>query len=390
MTWGEGLAEVRAGRAALTPAVVAHGCATKRSIFKYQDTCQHGNELDPFGIFFGMVWGGASALRTSLTPSLLATSSPRRLTFHSNGTLTEPGGKPILLRGFTFDYKRGPHGGHSQTEVTDEDRRVSSLLPNTSFARLVMVHWHDEPTRQHGDCASDDHTLGFLNQPCLDQFDRVINWAAEGMWVTISARASLAAGDGGHGRTIFNNATLRKQMVSMWGFLARRYAGRDNIAGFEVMSEPRVDDASAIHAFHLSACDAVWGGDPAAGCFVGPGKFYDRTHLSSAYLIADPRVVYAANMFDYVEGTNGGEVRATLLRKLGMISNFSTTFSVPVWIDQWGVKDDSPGGVVAHATYLREILQIFGETRFHWSCEHAHASPTPPIVFRPLPMPQAP
>jgi hypothetical protein len=243
-----------------------------------------------------------------------------------------------------------------------------------------MVHWHDEPTRQHGDCASDDHTLGFLNQPCLDQFDRVINWAAKSMWVTITARASLAAGDGGKGRTVWNNATLRKQMVSMWGFLARRYAGHDNIAGFEVMSEPRTGDEPAIHAFHLSACDAVWKGDSAAGCFVGPGKFYDRTHLSSAYLIADPRVVYAANMFDYVEGTDGGEVRAALLRKLGMISNFSTTFSVPVWIDQWGVRDNSPGGAVAHATYLREILQIFGETRFHWSCEHAHA---------PLPIPLA-
>ena len=301
---------------------------------------------------------------------MLPASAPRRLTFHPNGTLTEPGGKPILLRGFTFDYKRGPHGGHSQKNVTDEDRQVSKLLPNTNFARLVMVHWHDEPTRHHGDCASDDPALGFLNQPCLDQFDRIIKWAAKRMWVTITARASLAAGDGAPGRTIFNNATLRKQMVSMWGFLARRYAGHDHIAGYEVMSEPRVGDASAVHAFHLTACHHVWKGDPAAGCFVGPTKFYDRTHLSSAYLIADARVVYAANMFDYVEGTDAGEVRAALLRKLGMISNFSTTFSVPVWVDQWGVQDDSPGGEVAHATYLREILQIFGEARFHWSCEH--------------------
>ena len=146
------------------------------------------------------------------------------MTFHPNGTLTEPGGKPILLRGFTFDYKRGPHGGHSQKNVTDEDRQVSTLLPNTNFARLVMVHWHDEPTRHHGDCASDDPALGFLNQPCLDQFDRIIKWAAKHMWVTITARASLAAGDGGPGRTIFNNATLRKQMVSMWGFLIHDYS----------------------------------------------------------------------------------------------------------------------------------------------------------------------
>ncbi len=33
MTWGEGLAEVLAGRAAVTPAAVVHGCATKKLDF---------------------------------------------------------------------------------------------------------------------------------------------------------------------------------------------------------------------------------------------------------------------------------------------------------------------------------------------------------------------
>jgi hypothetical protein len=301
-------------------------------------------------------------------------STPRRLTFNSNGTLNEPGNHlPVLLRGFTFDYTLR---SDSQTGVTDEDRQVNTLLPNANLARLVMVHWHDEPTEHNGDCASDDATRGFLTQDCLDEFDSIILWAAKHMWLVISARASLAAGDGGAGHTVWSNTTLHEQMVSMWSFLATRYARHDNIAGFEVMSEPRVDNASAIHAFHLSACGAVWAADPAVGCFIGPGKFYDRMHMSSAYHLADPRVVYAANMLDYVEGANSSEVRAGLLRKLEMVSNFSTTFSVPVWIDQWGVLGSAPGGTAAQATYLREILEIFAETRFHWSCESV-LRPTP-------------
>ena len=64
------------------------------------------------------------------------------------------------------------------------------------------------------------------------------------------------------------------------------------------MSEPRVDDAKAIHAFHLSACAAVWASDPAAGCFVGPGKFYDRTHLTAEYVrVAFLLYVYISVIF---------------------------------------------------------------------------------------------
>ena len=60
-------------------------------------------------------------------------------------------------------------------------------------------------------------------------------------------------------------------------------------------------------------------------------------------------------------------MREALTRKLGMISNFSTTFGVAVWVDQWGVQGDDPGGDAAQATYLSEMLQLMAETRFHWS-----------------------
>ena len=80
-----------------------------------------------------------------LALSVLATSPPRRLTFNANGTLSAPDGTPLLLRGFTFYYTLA---NENQANVTDEDRLVSSLLPGTNFARLVMVHWHDAPTKK--------------------------------------------------------------------------------------------------------------------------------------------------------------------------------------------------------------------------------------------------
>eukprot|EP00937_MAST-01D_sp_MAST-1D-sp2_P006076 g6076.t1 len=311
----------------------------------------------------------ALAVMTASTAALGAHNHAvaRRLVVnHTDGTIREPGSAgPVLLRGFTFLYTLKA----DQANVTAEDRRVTSLLPGTNLARLVMVHWHDAPTQAAGDCASDDASLGFLTPACLAQFDDVVSWATQRMWVTVSARASLAAGDGGAGATVWSNSTLRQQMVSMWAFLARRYRSWDRVAGFEVMSEPRVDNATAIHAFHEDACGAVWDADAAAICFVGPGKFYDRTHLAAGYLLPGRPVVYAANMFDYVQaaGNNASAVRAALVRKLGAISNFSSAFRVPVWVDQFGVQGSAAGGSAAQATYLRQLLQLLAEARLHWS-----------------------
>lgn len=109
--------------------------------------------------------------------------------------------------------------------VTAADRSVTTLLPGTNLARLVMVHWHDTGTTKKGhDCSSGNASLGYLTADCLDLFDSVLSWAAEtaGLWVTITLRGALAAGDGGPGFTVFNNATLRMQLIEMWRFLARR------------------------------------------------------------------------------------------------------------------------------------------------------------------------
>ena len=68
--------------------------------------------------------------------------------------------------------------------------------------------------------------------------------------------------------------------------LRRRYASRDNIAGYEVMAEPRTDAAAAIvHAFHRDACAVVWAEDAEAACIIGPARYYSASHLNASYLL---------------------------------------------------------------------------------------------------------
>jgi len=330
-------------------------------------------------------------------------ASPRRLLV--NGTMVsepEHPGMPVRLRGFTFMFEANKDG---MSEVSDLDKQVSTLLPGTNFARLVMDHWRDGPTwGKHGqDCYSSDASQGYITPVCLALFDSAVQWASsKGMWTVITARASLAAGDGdkhASNNTVFDNQTLHDEMITMWGFLSQRYKNTDSIAGFEVMSEPRTDKSAAVvHEFHKAACAAVWNEDPEAVCFIGASTFYDRYSLNSDYILPG-KVVYAANFFEpknWVNGANknlayGGTYRCCdvtqkdacggnkncgqqvvldknyLTTQLKPLLDFRKLANAPVWIDQWGVEESAGGDKSGQDKYLDDVMGLFEEYDLHWT-----------------------
>lgn len=213
-----------------------------------------------------LVGGFSGAAPSSVLPP------PRRLIINGS-SISDPSTPtvPLKLRGFNFwiDLNSG---------IEPEDRAVSSILPGTNFARLVMVHWQD--TANGTDCydAGGSPGTGYLRQECLTMFDNAIKWSTgAGLWTVLTARAK-GAGAAGTSSTagILNSPTLTAEMVAMWGFLAARYASTPGIAGYEVISEPQSLNATRIHAFHVATCKAVWAHDPRAACLIGAGAYYDR------------------------------------------------------------------------------------------------------------------
>ena len=221
----------------------------------------------------------------------VAALSPERLSI-SGSTVSEPGSTaPLMLRGFNLDFKLGG----DFPNVSAEDRALGTLLPGTNLVRLVMNHWHDQSGS--GDCSSSEGP-DYIRQECLDQFDGILGWSTGelGAWSVITARSASAAGDGGPGATIFNNATLKSEWLAMWGALARRYANMTKIAGYEVMSEPRTNSpATLVHSIQQEACDAVWQHDPQAVCLVGASEFYNRYNPNATYLVTGGPVIYAVS-----------------------------------------------------------------------------------------------
>ena len=158
----------------------------------------------------------------------------------------------------------------------DTDALMLKLLPGTNLVRLVMFHWcagcnglnlscrgelqcvatrvsgrDDAPTETKGktgnknDC-SETYGGRAISERCLQQFDRILRWTAtHGLWAIITARGSLAAGEqvpGARQETVFSDTALRDRFIEAWRQVARRYRGFDLIAGWEVLSEPRIHD----------------------------------------------------------------------------------------------------------------------------------------------------
>ena len=180
---------------------------------------------------------------------------------------------PILLRGFTLDYKLG--SGYALP--IKEDLALGSLLPNTTLVRLVMNHWHD--TDSPSDCSSSDASSDYTRPECLAQFDAILNWTTSAKlpnaWSVITARSALAAGDGGPGNTVFTNVTLKNQWIAMWTGLAKRYASYERIAGYVSIQ---------VVTFFVS-CGLVTRLGVHTGCFVGAGQGGRRERRERSHCI---------------------------------------------------------------------------------------------------------
>ena len=197
-----------------------------------------------------------------------------------------PDGSPAMLRGFNL--------GFMLDSVNDEphaaDNLMQNRLPQTSLVRLVMLHWHDRPTLVSGHHNNDCSVVssGTISQRCLTQIDRVLQWTAhQGLWAILTARGSLAAGEEvtGHHGNLYTNSSLRRQFIAMWRTVVKRFKDYDRIAGFEPLSEPRVQGMDhAVRTLYVEACTAIYSIDPLTPCIVGPSRFYNPHRLESAVL----------------------------------------------------------------------------------------------------------
>jgi hypothetical protein len=282
-------------------------------------------------------------------------------------------------------------------------------VPSANVIRLVGVLWHDSTGPGDGlECGTDDRATGYMSLECVRALDRLIAEAtAAGLWVILTARAKYAAGWGWPGEPdVWHSPALVDKYFAMWGWIAERYSTWERIAGYEIMSEPRTKDAAPEHvaSFMRGGCDAVHRSDPRALCIVGPAPFYKAWNFDKRVLLDRDNVLYTYDFFvpwhlvtantgtgsdarfpgtfpcrdvyetwwpDFCDSAEQPvRVDSSWLQKTTREVPYalSRTFNVPVFCNQWGVKDElySSHGRLEYARALLDALVQHNLSSTYW------------------------
>lgn len=338
--------------------------------------------------------------------------APERLRVAGDKLLL-PNNAPALLRGFNLEFMLDSVNSAPRAMT---DNMMMQRFPRANLVRLVMVHWHDRPTELWGnrnrsnDCSETETPGQTVSHRCLEMFDSVLNWtAAHGLWAIVTARASIAAGEAVAGHeygTVFTNMTLQRSFIDMWRTLAERFRTVDRIAGYEPLSEPRVEpDASgvaddAVRNFYMRACIAIATVDPRTPCMVGATRFYNKHRLDTILLRPLSNVIYLFNAFveNTMNWTSGSPAipygglsaccslhsrfdssaccqqaccdravrfdHSFLNSELQKALAFSRSHRVPVLCDQWGAPR---GAGPSRLTFARDLIGLFAIFNLSWA-----------------------
>mgnify|MGYP002632450288 CR=1 FL=1 len=286
----------------------------------------------------GCVTASILALISSVTE---LNGAPRRLTVNGS-QLIDPSGKSVRLRGFNWQTGRQQPG---------DGALMHTVAPGANMVRLVGVLWGNTRSYQESvtttaappsaamrsrdddELLDDPHLLWpeeprlgsiedcltespptYFNDKCFAELDAwVRDAAAANLWVILAVRGMYIAGQDYQdkpGTVVFRNETLRGMMNAMWTHVATHYAAFDNIAAYEILSEPRDKDidAASVNAFYSAGCDAVQSADPRTPCIVGTAPYYKLYTFGESTLIPrNPNVIYTFDYFNpdsYVFGTS--------------------------------------------------------------------------------------
>lgn len=334
------------------------------------------------------------------------TQSATRLSIEGN-KIYFPNGTEAILTGFNMLWDQS-------IPITPSDPIIAKqYFPNLNVARLVMVHWDDGKRNNpingepYMDCKTDNKSNGYLSDACLTAFDQHITWMQQNdIWSIITLRGQEAAGnDYPSTPDIFHNETLKNEFIAMWESLATRYKDTDQIAAFEIMSEPRTNaPLTVVQSVYQEACTAIQNIDPSMVCMIGAAKYYNVCNLNETMIIDNDNVIYAFNWFipkayikvgmvnytinwpgqvrccDLTEKCLPGHCQQNQCNSMVDINKewlenamesipikmFRDKYNKSVLIDQWGVYYNAPNRTGYDQDMLDLMINKFGISSTNW------------------------
>ncbi len=352
----------------------------------------------------------------------------RPLQTSADHQIVDDRGRQVLLRGANVNslgrYWQGVPSLDPTLPVTDADWDTMAAY-GFSVIRLIITWSRVEPTRGNIDHAYLDEVAAYVDAAADHGIYTVIDmhqdawtdtiattdaaacppgtspakgWDGAPAWATITDGLStcLESGDRNSSPAVTrawnhfydNTDGIRDALAAAWGAVAARFAGRPEVAGYDLLNEPEVsrpaDELTPLYeAFVRDAVTAIRDAERAAGAafdhlvFVEPG--IPAGDLSRGLIIPDPGRVGLPTTNIVAAPHNYGESITdfiTIEAMSDLFDSFAAELGLPVWVGEYGFWDTGDETMAKVRRYAaNEDAKVQGGAWWQWrqSCGDPHS-----------------
>jgi endoglucanase len=229
----------------------------------------------------------------------------------------------------------------------------------------------------------DDARPGELDPRGFAHLDRAVEaCASAGLYTVID----LHAAPGGqnhhwhsdnpfHRPLLWRHPHFQDRAVALWRAIAARYAGRPEVAGYNVLNEPADETNTALVDFYRRAVSAIREVDPRHLVFLD-GNRYAREFPEFGEPL--PNAVYAVHQYPPPGAADGGPYpgetagrwhdRDTVAADLAAVTGYMREHDVPAWVGEFGpVYGAGAERDAQRRRLLADQLSVFEAAGAGWS-----------------------
>jgi hypothetical protein len=229
----------------------------------------------------------------------------------------------------------------------------------------------------------DDARPGVIDPRGFAQLDRAIDaCAAAGLYSVIDLHA-VPGGQNHHWHSdnpfhrplFWRHPQFQDRAVGLWRAIAARYAGRPEVAGYNVLNEPADESRTALVNFYRRAVAAIREVDPRHMVFLDGNRYALEFGQFGEPL---PNAVYAVHQYPAPGAADGGPYpgdtagrrydRDTVAAGFAGVTGYMREHDVPVWVGEFGpVYGAGAERDAQRRRLLADQIAMFEEAGAGWS-----------------------
>jgi endoglucanase len=248
---------------------------------------------------------------------------------------------------------------------------IASLGMNCVRIPVNYRHWED------------DARPGELDPRGFAHLDRAIDaCAAAGLYTVIDLHAAPGyqnhhwhSDNPFHKPLFWEHPHFQDRAVALWEAIAARYAGRPEVAGYNVLNEPADETNTALVAFYRRAVAAIRAIDPRHMVFLD-GNRYSREF--PGFGAPFENAVYAIHQYPFPGAADGGPYpgetagvyvdRAAVEAEFRSLTEYMRERDLPVWVGEFGpVYGAGPRRDAERRRLLSDQIEIYEAAGAGWS-----------------------